>query len=199
MAEEEIKKGWFDRHLRGINRTLLVLIIMLNAYVVVTPFLPQVTYQVKQAFTEPQAVDTPEQRAAIDRSTDHVVIPKIGLDQKIWFGDNPKLVNRGVWHIPRSSTPDKGSNTVLVGHRFTYKDPAVFYHLDKVGVGDPIIAVYQGKLYNYRVSETKIVNPDALHVEDPTEDDTLTIYTCHPVWSIRQRLVVVAKLESIDD
>lgn len=198
MAEEETKKGWFDRHLRAINRGLLLLIILLNGYVVVTPFLPQVTYQVSQVFSEPQAVDTPEARTAIDRSTDHVVIPKIGLDQKIWFGDSEWLVNKGVWHIPRSSTPDKGSNTVLVGHRFTYKDPAVFYHLDKVSIGDPIVVAYQGKLYTYTVTETKIVNPDALHVEDPTEDETLTLYTCHPVWSIRQRLVVVAKLETVE-
>lgn len=190
--------GWFDRHLRFINRGLLVIIILLNGYVLVTPFLPQVTYQVNQVFSEPQQVETPEQRAVIDRSTDHVVIPKIGLDQKIWFGDNEKLVNKGVWHIPKSSTPDKGSNTVLVGHRFTYKDPAVFYHLDKVVAGDPIIAVYGGKLYTYKVRETKLVNPEDVYIEDPTEDEILTLYTCHPVWSVRQRLVVIADLESIE-
>lgn len=189
---------WFDRHLRWVNRGILLLIILLNGYVLLTPFLPQVTYQVGQVFSEPAAVDTPEQRAVVDRGTDHVVIPKISLDQKIWFGDSPWLVNKGVWHIPRSSTPDKGSNTVLVGHRFTYKDPAVFYHLDKVEVGDPIIAVYSGKLYNYKVSEKKIVNPTDVYVEDPTDDSRLTLYTCHPVWSTRQRLVIVASLESIE-
>lgn len=198
MGEEKTKQSWFDRRLRWINRGLLLLIILLNGYVVTAPFLPQATFQVKRAFSEPQKVETPEQRAVIARDTDHLVIPKIDLDQKIWFGDSPWLVNKGVWHIPRSSTPDKGSNTVLVGHRFTYKDPAVFYHLDKVEAGDNVIAVYGGKLYNYRVTETKIVNPDALHIEDPTEDNTLTLYTCHPLWSIRQRLVVVAKLESVE-
>lgn len=193
-----LKRSWFDRHLRKINLLLLAAIILLNSYVVITPFLPQVTYQVAQVFSEPQKVDTPEARAVIDRSTDHVVIPKIGLDQKIWFGDSPWLVNKGVWHIPKSSTPDKGSNTVLVGHRFSYKDPAVFYHMDKVEVGDPIIAAYGGKLYTYRVSETKIVNPSDVYVEDPTDDQRLTLYTCHPLWSTRQRLVVVAILEGVE-
>jgi LPXTG-site transpeptidase (sortase) family protein len=189
---------WFDRHLRKINWLMLLTIFLLNAYVLVTPFLPQVTYQVGQAFSEPIKVDTPEARAVIDRSTDHLVIPKISLDQKIWFGDSPWLVNKGVWHVPETSTPDKGSNTVLVGHRFSYKDAAVFYHLDKVAVDDPIIAAYGGKLYNYKVSEIKIVNPTDVYVEDPTEDDQLTLYTCHPLWSTRQRLVVVAKLESVE-
>lgn len=177
---------------------MLLVIILLNGYVIVTPFAPQVTYQVAQVFTEPQKLDTPEQRAEISRDENHLVIPKIGLDQHIWIGDSPWLVNKGVWHIPHSSTPDKGSNTVLVGHRFTYKDPAVFYHLDKVEAGDPIIAVYDGKLYNYKVSETKIVNPTDIHIEDPTEENVLTLYTCHPLWSTRQRLVVIAELEGVE-
>lgn len=193
------KRGWFDRHVRKINTLLLISIVLLNAYVIVTPFLPQVTYQVAQVFSEPVQAETPEQRAEISRDTDHVVIPKIGLDQKIWFGDNEKLVNKGVWHIPHSSTPDKGSNTVLVGHRFSYKDPAVFYHLDKVSVGDPIVVAYSGKLYTYRVNETKIVKPTDVYVEEATDDDVLTLYTCHPLWSTKERLVLTAKLETVDE
>lgn len=193
-----LKQSWFDRHVHKINKLLLAAIIILNAYVLLLPFVPQVTYRVAQAFSEPRQFDTAEARASIDRTTDHLVIPKISLDQKIWFGDDSRLVSRGVWHIPRSSTPDKGSNTVLVGHRFSYKDPAVFYHLDKVEVGDPIIAVFEGKLYNYEVTETKIVNPTDVYVEDQTTDERLTLYTCHPLWSIRQRLVVVARLESVE-
>lgn len=193
-----LKQSWFDRHVHKINKLLLAAIIILNAYVLLLPFVPQVTYRVAQAFSEPRQFDTAEARASIDRTTDHLVIPKISLDQKIWFGDDSRLVSRGVWHIPRSSTPDKGSNTVLVGHRFSYKDPAVFYHLDKVEVGDPIIAAFEGKLYNYEVTETKIVNPTDVYVEDQTTDERLTLYTCHPLWSIRQRLVVVARLESVE-
>lgn len=177
---------------------MLIAIILLNAYVIITPFLPQVTFYAGQVFSEPQKLDTPEDRAAISRDLDHVVIPKINLDEKIWFGDNEKLINKGVWHIPRSSTPDKGSNTVLAGHRFTYKDPAVFYHLDKVSPGDPVIMVYDGKLYNYKVTETKIVNPEDVYIEDPSDDKRLTLYTCHPLWSIKQRLVIVANLEGVE-
>lgn len=193
-----LKQGWFDRHVRKINWLLLAAIILLNAYVIITPFLPQVTYQVAQVFSEPQKIDTPEARAEIDRSEDHVVIPKIGLDQKIWFGDDAWLVNEGVWHIPNSSTPDNGSNTVLVGHRFTYKDPAVFYHLDKVEVGDSVIAVYEGKIYNYKTIEKKIVEPHEVDIEAPTDGNQLTLYTCHPLWSTKHRLVLTAELESVE-
>jgi LPXTG-site transpeptidase (sortase) family protein len=193
-----LKQSWFDRHVRKFNRLLLMAIILLNAYVLLVPLMPQVTYQVAQAVSEPLNVKTPEARAAIKRDTDHVIIPRISLDQKIWFGNNPRLVHKGVWHIPKGSTPGQGSNTVLVGHRFTYKDLAPFYHLDKVEVDDPIIVVYKAKLYNYKVTEKKIVNPTDVYVEDPTQDERLTLYTCHPLWSARQRLVVVATLESTE-
>lgn len=122
-----------------------------------------------------------------------LVIPKIALDQHIYEGTSPYLVNKGVWARPNTSTPPKGSNTVLVGHRFTYDGPATFYNLDKVAVGDPIVVYWRGKEYDYKVSETKVVPPTAIDVEAPTKDPQLTIYTCTPLWSAKNRLVVVAK------
>lgn len=193
-----MKRSWFRQHVRQINWLLLAGIVLANGYVILTPFVPQVTYQVATVFSEPQKVNTPEARAEISRDTDHVVIPKIGLDEKIWFGDNEKLVNKGVWHIPHSSTPDQGSNTVLVGHRFSYKDAAVFYHLDKLEAGDPIVVAYQGKLYAYKVNGKRIVKPTEVSVEDPSEIEKLTLYTCHPLWSTRERLVITADLEAVE-
>lgn len=192
------KRYWFDKYLKWANYALLLLIVVINGYVIVTPFLPQVTYSVTQLFTEPQKVETPKQRAEISRESDHVVIPRIGLDQKIWVGDNEKLVNKGVWQVFGTSSPDKGSNTVLVGHRFSYKDPAVFYHLDKMQVGDPIVVAWGGKLYAYKVNEKKVVNPTDVYVENPTEDSRLTLYTCEPLWSTKYRLVIVASLEAVE-
>lgn len=194
-----LKLTWIDKNLRIINRVLLFLIIVINVYVIITPFLPQITYKVDSVVGKDiPKINTPEERKIIDRSYDHLVIPSMNLDEKIWIGDNEKLVNKGIWHIPHSSDPSKGSNTVLVGHRFSYKDAAVLYHLDKVSLGDAITVAWEGKLYNYKVSESKIVKPTDVYIEDPSNESRLTIYTCHPVWSIRERLVVVAKLESVE-
>lgn len=192
------EKKWFNRHLKVINHVLLGLIIIVNGYVLITPFLPQVTYQVQTAFSEPVSVATPDERLDIDRTYDHLVIPKMRLDEKIWIGDSEWLVNKGVWHIPHSSTPDQGSNTVLVGHRFSYKDPAVFYHIDKLAVNDTVVVAWGGKIYTYKVKESKIVNPTDIYVEDATEEDILTLYSCYPLWSTRQRIVVTTSLESVE-
>lgn len=193
-----VKRSWFDRHVRKINKLLLVFIVLINGYVIVSPVLPQVTYQVAQAVSKTEDFESEEVRAKIDRSYDHIMVPRMRLDEKIWVGDNEKLVNMGVWQVPHTSTPDKGSNTVLVGHRFSYKDPAVFYHLDKIQPGDLIVVVWDGQIYTYRARDQKIVKPTDVYVEDATDEDILTLYTCHPLWSTRERLVVTAVLEGVE-
>lgn len=193
-----VKRSWFDRNLRNINWVLIAGIVLLNAYILITPFLPQVTYKIESAFAEPVSIESSEDREAIDRSYNHLVIPKMNLDEKVLVGDSEKLVNQGIWQVADTSTPDQGSNTVLVGHRFSYKDPAVFYHLDKLAKDDIMTLAWDGKLYTYRVSETKIVQPTDVYIEEPTEESILTLYTCHPVWSTRERLVVIATLEATE-
>lgn len=174
------------------------MILALNVYVLATPFLPQVTFRIENVINKDSSLETTDQRAELDRSTDKLFIPRLHMEQKIWVGQNENLVHKGVWQIPHSSTPDKGSNTVLVGHRFSYKDPAVFYHLDKLQINDVVVVSWGGKLYNYKVSEVKIVQPEAVEIEQPTEDDILTLYTCNPLWSTKERLVVISNLESVE-
>ena len=106
------------------------------------------------------------------------------------------VLARGIWRWPAGSTPDKGGNTVLVGHRFTYTNPkGVFYALNDVSVGDTIGVVWQGKAYVYVVSATEVVPPSDVRILDPTTIPTLTLYTCTPIWWPKDRLVVIAHLE----
>ena len=69
------------------------------------------------------------------------------LDQPILEGrDTYAVLNHGILRWPASSTPDKGGNTVLIGHRFTYSHPqGVFYYLDKVKVGDKLSVAWGNK------------------------------------------------------
>ena len=46
----------------------------------------------------------------------------------------------------------------------------------------------------YRVVEQLIVSPKDVWVLDPSDNNLLTLTTCHPKYSARQRLVVVAEL-----
>lgn len=114
------------------------------------------------------------------------------LQQPIHEGDKAAL-NKGVWHTPLSSAPDKGGNVVLTGHRFTYGGPAVFYHLDKVKQGDEIVLYWHKQKYRYQVEQVLVVPPSAAEVIAPTGQPRLTIYTCTPLVTAKNRLVIQAK------
>lgn len=108
-----------------------------------------------------------------------------------------KVLDKGIWRYPKGSTPDKGGNTVLIGHRFTYTNPrGVFYYLNKVAIGDEIGVFWNSKEYLYKVTTITVVDPHNTSIEDATSDARLTLFTCTPLWLPKDRLVVVAELET---
>ncbi|MFH0828991.1 MAG: class E sortase [Candidatus Kerfeldbacteria bacterium] len=122
-----------------------------------------------------------------------LVIPKIGVDVEIVEGKDERALYRGIWHYPTSSIPERGGNTVLTGHRFQYlAGPRTLYLLDQMHVGDVIIVYWKGTEYDYTVRQRKIVNPTAVEVLDNTPNAQLTIFTCTPLFSTKQRLVLIA-------
>jgi len=187
--------------LRRANNLLIILIVVINCYVIATPFFPRLLFfvhshqgqavQLKQAVHQAPAAAAPPQ-------PNHIVIPNMLLDQLIYDGtDAYGELNKGIWHWPGGSTPDKGGNTVLLGHRFTYTTPrGVFYFLDKATIGSEIGLVWDNKLYNYTVIDTKVVPPTDVSILAPTTEPTLTLYTCTPLWNPESRLVIIAHLEA---
>lgn len=185
-----------ERRYRRANRIIFILILVINGYVLLAPLLPDVSYRIQSATTKPLAEDD---FSKLDRSTNHLVIPRLRLDKPIYDNPDPKTLDLGVWLRPDTSTPDKGSNTVLSGHRWLYHDPssAVFYNLDKVQKDDHVIVVWGGKIYVYTINDIKTVLPTAIEVEDPTDDNQITLYTCTPLWTATHRLVLVGKLKEV--
>lgn len=183
-----------DNHLRRINWALYAVIVGCGIYLLVSPFWPKVAFKISTVFNPPeQTIDT----TRVDRNKDQLYIPTIKLMQPILEGTNPQTVNRGVWRLPDGSTPSQESNTVLIGHRFSYKNPSVFYHLDKVKAGDNIYVSWNKKVYLYKVDKIRTVTPNTTSVEKPTKEAQLTIYTCTPLWSTSHRLVIESKLEKV--
>lgn len=188
-----------DRWLRRANWLLLAVIIGCNAYLLLAPALPAVKFTVK-THLKPLPVVTyekPGTLADIDRSRNQLIMPTIGLSQPILEGTDPHTVNRGIWRLPVSSTPEEESNTVLVGHRFTYSGVSVLYLLDHMKQDDEEFVVWNHKIYAYKVDKITVVTPDVTSVEDPSDQPELTIYSCTPLWSTSHRLVVQASLEKI--
>lgn len=135
----------------------------------------------------------------ITKSANRVIIKKIGVDVPIVEAPEAKwqaALNKGAWRIPQTSTPEQGGNVVISAHRYKYLPPnnLTFYLLDKLTAGDIINVIWENKEYNYKVKESKIVPPTDISILNPTEISTLTLLTCDPIWSGKNRLVVVAEL-----
>jgi sortase A len=197
-----------NRAWRKINIGLLALIIGVNLYTMLLPALPAIRYwwqagQSKEKVTATvqeyvkQAAQDTATTPQEDMSGNRLIIPRMLMNAKIVEGpaSNPYgNLKKGAWHLPFSSTPSKGGNTVIAGHRFTYTESrSVFYYLDKLQKGDEIGIQWDGTTYTYEVVSTQVVPPTETSVQATTDDARLTLYTCTPVWNPKNRLVVVAK------
>lgn len=188
--------------LSRINTLLLWCIVIVNAYVILAPFYPQLEYDLQQHEGRRQHLErviTEKQTAAVIPDDNSVVIPSMLLDQPILEGPVSRtyqILDQGIWRWPIGSTPDKGGNTILIGHRFTYTNPrGVFYFLNKVSIGDQIAVYWQRHEYLYKVDRIEQVAPSDVAIEDNTSQPELTLFTCTPLWIPKDRLVVVAGLE----
>jgi len=135
-------------------------------------------------------------------------IPRLGA-----WNDRPPVVVEGVGtaelkkgpgHIPGTALPGEVGNTVLSGHRTTYGAP--FERLDELLPGDAVVLETRDTWFTYTVTGTRIVRPSAVEVTWPVPGDRgatpserlLTMTTCHPRFSARQRMVVSAELTATD-
>jgi sortase A len=119
-----------------------------------------------------------------------------GQEQPMW--DLPDTHAAG-WHETSASLGVPG-NTVLNGHNTSNGE--VFRDLYKLEIGDEIVLHTNRAVYTYVVTETLIL-PEAgqplevrienAHYIQPTEDERLTLVTCHPYGSLRNRLIVIAR------
>lgn len=183
----------FITHKR-INNTLGVLVAAAASYIFLLPYTPEISWWVRH-----DAPVVGAKAAPVLPPTDPIpaentlVIPKIDLRTAIHGGSITSL-NKGVWHIPGTGEPDLAGNTVLAGHRFTYSGSAIFYNLDKVQKSDMIYVYWEGKRYEYIVEAVNVVPPTDASLVAPTTSPVLTIYTCTPLWSAKDRLVITARM-----
>jgi len=185
--------------------------VAVGLYLILAPFIPDAIYYV-QTYLRKDRLYT-YQRTTNLRSNDVeqvqlfegeaqppdgenlLFIPKIGVQTPILEGKTSATLEKGIWHRPKSSTPELGSNTVFVAHRFLYTSgPNTFYNLDKLTVGDKFSVWWNKKRYEYEVVESKVVRPSEIYIESPTEESIVTLWSCTPVFTSKNRLVVTAKL-----
>ncbi len=122
-------------------------------------------------------------------------IPRIGIDKVVVEGTSTADLRKGPGHYAGTPLPGQVGNAAIAGHRTTYGAP--FADLDQLLEGDLIQVETLSGTFDYLVSEPPfVVNPGDTHVLDQTPTAaTLTLTTCNPKYSARQRLIVKAEYD----
>ena len=124
-----------------------------------------------------------------------IEIPRLGVGKWVVAGVEKSDLKNGPGHYPETPLPGQLGNAAIAGHRTTFGQP--FFDIDKLDNGDEIILTTLTGRFVYRVTGQQIVSPSDYQViatTDPTKA-TLTLTTCHPKYTARQRLIVSAELD----
>lgn len=106
-------------------------------------------------------------------------IPRLGLSVMVAEGIAASVLRKAAGHLPGTSLPGNTGNVALAGHRDRHFRP-----LKDVAPGDEILLTTPDGTFRYRVEWTRIVEPEDVHVLDPTEQPTLTLVTCYPFYFV---------------
>ncbi len=135
-------------------------------------------------------------------SENRLYIPKIDINLPYQAGSEGVMEHGAWWRVPENGNPKDGGNFVLSAHRFIMgltpqqtlrKSP--FYNIDKLKIGDELIVDYDGKRYTYVIEKVFDVKPDAIEIENRTNEPQLTLYSCTLGGANDGRNVIVAKLK----
>ena len=125
-----------------------------------------------------------------------LTILSANINHYVVFGATNKKLEYGPGYILGTSLPGTGGNFAVAGHRTTYGAP--FGNLDRVQVGETIIFQTNTNQYKYQVIDVKIISPEDNYVLENYGDDRITLTTCHPKFSAKQRLIVIGQLEKVE-
>lgn len=133
---------------------------------------------------------------AVGDSLTRIIIPAIDVDVIVVEGTTASALRAGAGHYPNTPLPCETGNVAIAGHRTTYGRP--FHNLDLLEPGDQITLETPIGGCTYEVNQDPfVVTPDTREVLDDTPGQaTLTLTTCHPKGSARQRLIIKATLVS---
>lgn len=146
--------------------------------------------------TLPERIEVGEAFAALwfERDGERIVNDEVLY---VVHGVSLDLLRAGPGHYPGSDRPGGAGNLAIAGHRTTYGAP--FWSLDVLQDGDTIhVMDRQGREWTYAYREQAIVRPQDVWVvhDDPLETGTatITLTTCHPRGSARERLIAWGEL-----
>jgi LPXTG-site transpeptidase (sortase) family protein len=203
---------------RGLGQALLTVGFVLLLFVVYELWVTdlqsnarqdELTAELREEWSAPTAVVPAELQGGEAFAMLH--IPRLGADyaRAIVEGTGTEELEQGPGHYTGTAMPGELGNFAVAGHRVGRGSP--FLEIDELREGDPVVVETADSWFVYRVlgpaeqvPGQQVVSPSDVSVIAPTPNGPadgpptgayLTLTTCHPEYSARQRLVVHAVLD----
>ena len=122
----------------------------------------------------------------------YLSIPSLDLEVVVFEGVAVETLRKGPGHMPWTPLPGQAGNAVISGHRTTYGRP--FFDFDQLEPGDRIEIETAIGIHVYVVRDSFVVEPTDVSVTENREGSWLTMTTCNPKFSARERLIITAEL-----
>lgn len=133
-----------------------------------------------------------EEWIVFEQKAFEVRIPSIFLDAEVCKIERDICLNSGIW----MKYSDERGNYLFTGHSFSLIPfgAGIFYSLGDLKVGDRVYLDYEDLLI-YEIYEIFVTNRYDLEVENFEKlENTLVLYSCFPLWSASERIVVRGRL-----
>lgn len=129
----------------------------------------------------------------------YLKIPKLDLAVNIFEGSAQEQLILGAGHVRGTPMPKEPGNVCIAGHRVTARMHPL-RHMDKMQSGDFVFVISEGHVFKYETLEVFAVANTETWVMQPVEgeDHLLTLISCHPPGSARQRLILRGRLLEVD-
>lgn len=189
------RRAWMRRTLSGASLVMVVVAVVMLGWPFFTDlYQGRVQQRLDRQLASPKLEQAYKARhVGTGDALTRIKIPAIGVDVVVVEGTTQSALRAGAGHYPQTPLPCEAGNVGIAGHRTTYGKP--FHNLDLLHPGDSIILETPIGSCTYKVKQTKVVLPTDTSVVAPTPTPMVTLTTCHPKGSARQRLVVQAELQ----
>jgi sortase A len=190
------RRPWARRTLSGASLVMVVVaVVMLGWPFFTNVYQARVQQRLDRQFVSPELEQAYKQgKVGTGDALTRIKIPAIGVDVVVVEGTTQSALRAGAGHYPQTPLPCEPGNVGIAGHRTTYGKP--FHNLDLLKPGDTITLETPIGSCTYKLTAPpRVVLPTDTSVVGPTPVPTLTLTTCHPKGSARQRLVVQAQLQ----
>jgi sortase A len=186
--------GWARRGLSLLSVSLVLLAVSLLGFPLYTNVVQgRVQDRLTRQYASPDLKHRYENRQLEEGDAlTRIKIPKLGVDTIVVEGISDSALRAGAGHYPQTPLPCETGNVSIAGHRTTYGKP--FANLERLAAGDVIVLETPIGNCTYEVDKVAfVVKPTETSViaNDPAKK-ALTLTTCHPKGSAKERLIIKA-------